>query len=61
MINEASTIASRSFSNFLLFEILFEILATNGQAQVFNQPSTKFIVTYLDRFNSDLEAFLKVH
>ena len=58
MIKEAATITNRSFSNFLLYQIMIEILATNGSAPVFNQPSQEFIIGYLDSFNQDLETFL---
>lgn len=61
MIKEAATISDRSFSNFLLYQIMIEIIATNGTAQVFNQKSADFIVNYVDTFNQDLETFLKVH
>jgi hypothetical protein len=36
MIKEAATITNRSFSNFLLYQVMIEILATNGTATVFN-------------------------
>ena len=36
MIKEASTISDRSFSNFFLYQVMIEIIATNGNAQVFN-------------------------
>ena len=58
MIKEAATITNRSFTNFLLYQIMIEILATNGSAPVFNQPSQEFIIGYLDSFNQDLETFL---
>jgi hypothetical protein len=61
MINEAATITTRSFGNFLLYQILIEIIATNGTATVFNQKSSDYIVGYLDSFNLELETFLKVH
>jgi hypothetical protein len=34
MIKEAASIADRRFSNFLLYQIFVEILATNGTANV---------------------------
>ena len=40
---------------------MIEIIATNGTAQVFNQRSSDFIMSYVDSFNQDLEKFLKVH
>lgn len=58
MIKEAAAITDRNFSNFLLYQIITEILATNGTARVFNQASTDFIADYLDGFNGDLEGFL---
>ena len=36
MIKEASTISDRSFSNYFLYHVMIEIIATNGTAQVFN-------------------------
>ncbi len=36
MIKEAATITNRSFSNYLLFQVLFEMIATNGQGQILN-------------------------
>ncbi len=61
MIKEAATITNRSFSNFLLYQVMIEIIATNGTAPVYNQPSQDFIVGYIDSFNQDLETFLQVH
>lgn len=61
MIKEAATITNRSFSNFLLYQIMIEIIATNGTATVFNQQSTDYITSYLDGFNLELEHFLQVH
>jgi hypothetical protein len=58
MIKEAATITNRSFSNFLLYQIMIEIIATNGTATVFNQQSTDYITGYLDEFNIELERFL---
>jgi len=51
MIKEAATITNRNFSNFLLYQVLIEILSTNGTAQVLNQRSTDFIVGYIDNYN----------
>jgi hypothetical protein len=61
MIKEAATITTRSFSNFLLYQIMIEIIATNGTAPVYNTPSQDYIVDYLDGFNSELETFLQIH
>ena len=61
MIHEAAVITNRSFSNFLLYQIIIEIIATNGTALVFNQQSTVYIMDYLDTFNTELEHFLQVH
>jgi hypothetical protein len=36
MIKEAATITNRSFSNFLLYQMMIEIIATNGTALVYN-------------------------
>jgi hypothetical protein len=51
MIKEAAAISDRSFSNFLLYHIMIEIIATNGTALVFNHKSSDFIVRYVDHFN----------
>ena len=61
MIKEAASITNRSFSNFLLYQVMIEIIATNGTALVYNKPSQVYIVDYLDSFNQELEKFLKVH
>mmetsp|Transcript_15261 Transcript_15261/g.14820 ORF Transcript_15261/g.14820 Transcript_15261/m.14820 type:complete len:161 (-) Transcript_15261:310-792(-) len=61
MIKEAASIADRRFSNYLLFQIFFEILGTNGTAQVFEQNSVEFLESYIDSFNSELENFIGVH
>ena len=36
MINEAATITNRNFANFLLYQVMIEIIATNGTAVVYN-------------------------
>ena len=38
-----------------------DILATNGQARVYNQNATTFILNYISGFNTDLQNFLSVH
>ena len=43
MINEASAITNRNFNNFFLYQLLIEILSTNGESNVLNQQSTEFI------------------
>ena len=51
MVKEAATITQRSFSNFLLYQVMIDIIATNGTATIYNRQSTEFIMSYLDDFN----------
>jgi len=54
MIKEAATITNQSFANFLLYQILIEIVATNNTATVFNQPAATYLSNYLDDFSTQL-------
>ena len=61
MINEAATISERNFANFFLYQSLFEMIATNSTASVYNIKEPSYLSNYISTFNSDLESFLKVH
>lgn len=58
MIKEAATITNQSFANFLLYQVLIEIVATNSTATVFNQPAAQYLNGYLDTFSTQLQTFL---
>lgn len=61
LISEAATITDRNFANFFLYQVVIEILGTNGTAHVLNRQSTEYIVDYVGKFNADLENFLQIH
>lgn len=48
LIKESGTITMRHFSNNFLYQIMQEVLTTNGRAQVMNQNSLQFIFNYLN-------------
>jgi hypothetical protein len=48
MIKEAASIADRNFANFLLYQVMVDVLATNGSSTVLNVQSSEFIVSYVD-------------
>jgi len=61
IINEAAVITDQNFNNFLLYQLIIDILGTNGTSTVYDEPTTKFIVEYLNNFNNELENLLNVH
>ena len=48
LIQESGTITMRHFSNNFLYQIMQEVLTTNGKAQVMNKNSLTYIFTYLN-------------
>jgi hypothetical protein len=48
LIKESGTITMRHFSNNFLYQIMQEVLTTNGRAQVMNENSLSFIFNYLN-------------
>lgn len=48
LIQECGTVTVRQFSNNFLYEIMQEVLTTNGVAQVVNQNSLTYIFNYLN-------------
>jgi hypothetical protein len=61
LIKESGTITMRHFSNNFLYQIMQEVLTTNGTAQVMNQNSLQFIFNYLNDTIKQQEEFLKEH
>lgn len=61
LIQESGTITMRHFSNNFLYQIMQEVLTTNGRALVENQNSLSFIFSYLDDSIQQQELFLKEH
>lgn len=61
LIKESGTITMRHFSNNFLYQIMQEVLTTNGRAQVMNQNSLSFIFNYLNETIKQQEEFLKEH
>jgi len=61
LIRESGTITMRHFSNNFLYQIMQEVLTTNGRAQVMNQNSLSFIFNYLNETIKQQEEFLKEH
>jgi len=61
LIQESGTITQRYFSNNFLYQIMQEMLTTNGTALVMNQNSISFTFNFLSQIISDEEDFLTVH
>ena len=61
LIQESGTITVRQFSNNFLYQIMQEVLTTNGVAQVMNTNSLDFIFNYLNETIKQQEEFLKEH
>jgi len=51
----------RHFSNNFLYQIMQEVLTTNGTAEVMNQNSLQYIFNYLNETIQQQEEFLKEH
>ena len=51
----------RHFSNNFLYQIMQEVLTTNGRAQVMNTNSLQFVFNYLNETIKQQEEFLKEH
>ncbi len=61
LIRESGTITIRHFGNNFLYQIMQEVLTTNGRGQVMNQDSISFMFSYLNETIRDQESFLKEH
>jgi hypothetical protein len=61
LIRESGTITIRHFGNNFLYQIMQEVLTTNGRVQVMNQNSLTFMFSYLNETIRDQENFLKEH
>ncbi len=61
LINESGTITLRQFSNNFLYQVMQEVLVTNGQAQVKNKDSLNYVFSYLNETIKEQEKFLKIH
>jgi hypothetical protein len=48
LIKESGTITMRHFSNNFLYQVMQEVLTTNGRALVMNENSLSFIFNYLN-------------
>ena len=61
LINESGTITTRQFSNNFLYELMQEVLTTNGTALVVNQNSLIYVFNFLNDTIKQQEDFLKEH
>ena len=61
LIRESGTITIRHFGNNFLYQIMQEVLTTNGRGQVMNQNSLSFMFSYLNETIREQESFLKEH
>jgi len=61
LIQESGSITVRQFSNNFLYQIMQEVLITNGETQVKNKDSLNYMFFYLNETIKDQEEFLKTH
>ena len=61
LILESGTITKRQFSNNFLYEVIQEVLTTNGTALITSENSLQYIFGFLNDTIKEQEAFLKEH